>query len=217
MFYQFRDSGLPPLMIKSPVTERVGRRQETPLGRENFPPAGPPSYLTCLITFSCYGHHLHGDVRGSVDLAHNTPGTPLRPAESALEKFERGEMKEPAYLLDARRREVVLGAIIEVCRHRGWLLLAAHIRETHLHIVGDGECTPENMMGDFKRYASRALNAAGLDGGRQHRWARHGSTRILRDGETRERAIRYVLEKQGAPMAVYVLPGQRAPLPSRLP
>lgn len=170
--------------------------------------------MTCLITFSCYGHHLHGDVRGSVDPDHNVPGTPGRPVESALEKFERGEMKESAYRLDARRREIVLGAIIDVCRYRGWLLLAAHVRETHLHVVADGECTPETMMGDFKRYASRALNAAGLDGARQQRWARHGSTTMLGDVQARERAIRYVVGKQGEPMEVYVLPGQRAPLPS---
>jgi hypothetical protein len=56
-------------------------------------------------------------------------------------------------------------------------------------------------MRDFKAYASRALNR--IEGPRR-RWARHGSTRWLwRDQDVR-RAIRYIVEEQGEPMAVFV-------------
>ncbi len=33
----------------------------------------PQAYL---FTFACYGTHLHGDERGSVDHLHNVPRTP---------------------------------------------------------------------------------------------------------------------------------------------
>ncbi len=59
-------------------------------------------------------------------------------------------------------------------------------------------------MNDFKSYASRDLNRLGPDGSDQKRWARHGSTRWLwKDQDVRE-AIRYVIEKQGEDMAVFV-------------
>jgi hypothetical protein len=37
-------------------------------------------------------------------------------------------MKQTPYLLDEPARVVVLQAIQEVCAHRGWNLLAAHVR-----------------------------------------------------------------------------------------
>jgi hypothetical protein len=59
-------------------------------------------------------------------------------------------------------------------------------------------------MNDLKSYASRCLNHAGLDTPDRKRWARHGSTRRLRDRVNVDTAIRYVLEKQGETMAIYV-------------
>ena len=35
------------------------------------------TFVTDLITFACYGCHLHGDQFGSIDPAHNVPGTPI--------------------------------------------------------------------------------------------------------------------------------------------
>jgi hypothetical protein len=59
-------------------------------------------------------------------------------------------------------------------------------------------------MNDFKSYASRSLNRLLHDGADRKRWARHGSTRWLwKDQDVRE-AIRYVVEEQGEPMAVFV-------------
>ena len=59
-------------------------------------------------------------------------------------------------------------------------------------------------MNDFKAYASRALNRLEAEPGSRRRWARHGSTRWLwKDQDVRE-AIRYVIEEQGKPMAVFL-------------
>lgn len=110
-------------------------------------------------------------------------------------------MNAEPYLLSKESRAVVLNALLETCLHRRWTLLAAHIRTTHVHVVVAADASPEKVMNDLKAYATRALN--NLEGSRK-RWARHGSTRWLwKDNEVR-RAIRYVMEEQGQPMAVYV-------------
>jgi hypothetical protein len=71
-------------------------------------------------------------------------------------------------------------------------------------VVVEAEVRPEKLMNDFKSYASRGLNRLAADGSDRKRWARHGSTRWLwKDQEVRE-AIRYVVEEQGEPMAVFL-------------
>lgn len=113
-------------------------------------------------------------------------------------------MKQAAYSLDRDGRAVVLAALREVCSHRGWNLLAAHIRTNHVHAVVESEVRPEKVMNDFKSYASRGLRRLGRDGPDRKYWARHGSTRWLwMDGDVRE-AVRYVVEGQGEEMAVFV-------------
>ena len=98
----------------------------------------------------------------------------------------------------------MLQALQEVCGYRGWNLLAAHVRSNHVHVIVETEVPPEKVMNDFKAYASRALSQLGRDKPGRRRWARHGSTRWLwKDQDVRE-AIRYVIEQQGEPMAVFL-------------
>jgi hypothetical protein len=59
-------------------------------------------------------------------------------------------------------------------------------------------------MNDFKAYSTRALNRSGLDKRDAKRWTRHGSTRRLWKCRDVEAAIRYVIDEQGEPMAVFV-------------
>jgi REP element-mobilizing transposase RayT len=108
--------------------------------------------------------------------------------------------------LDRGRRDAVLIAIHRVCIHRGWILLAAHVRTTHVHAVVDAEADPTRVMNDFKSYASRHLNRFGLDPPNRKRWARHGSTRWLWDPDSIPAAINYVIDAQGEPMAVFRAP-----------
>lgn len=155
-----------------------------------------------LITFPCYGAHIHGE-EGTVDLKNNRFGGPKLEVDGRRAETERRNMKESPYLLDAAARAMVLAAIQEVCAYRSWILLAAHVRTNHVHVVVEAECKPEKALNDFKAYSSRALNRDAADK-RTNRWARHGSTRWLwKDQEVRD-AIRYVVDEQGVPMAVYV-------------
>jgi REP element-mobilizing transposase RayT len=116
---------------------------------------------------------------------------------------ERERMDQPPYHLDPKRRDVVLEAIQDVCSHRGWSLLAAHVRSNHVHTVVESEDAPERVMNDFKSYSSRRLNQAGLDEVGRKRWARHGSTRWLWKPQQVSAAISYVMSEQGSTMSVF--------------
>jgi len=159
--------------------------------------------VTYLITFACYGCHLHGEERGSVDRRHNLPGAPLVRLDNTRVLAESNRMDQPPYSLDAPRREVVLTAILERSAHQNWTLLAAHVRSNHVHGVVETESKPERVMNDLKSYASRCLNQANLDDHTRKRWARHGSTRWLWAREHISAAIRYAIDGQGAVMSVF--------------
>ncbi|MBI1748136.1 MAG: transposase [Acidobacteria bacterium] len=171
--------------------------------------SGQPSAAVSLprayfITFSCYGARLHGDASGSVDRNHNQFETPYLPPNTKRVQSHRKRMNQPPYELDRRRRDFVLKAMQEVCSYRGWVLLAAHMRTNHVHVVVEALASPERVMNDFKGLASRKLNEQGIDTPHRQRWARHGSTRYLWKPEQVDAAIHYVVYGQGEPMAVFV-------------
>jgi REP element-mobilizing transposase RayT len=163
--------------------------------------------LRYFITFACYGAHLHGDESGSVDRRHNLPGSRLLDALPQRAAAERQRMAQAPYVLNERCRADVLDALREVGAHRGWILLAAHVRTTHVHVIVEAHVRPEKVMSDFKSYASRGLNRQGSEEPNRRRWAHHGSTRWLWKDEDVRNAIRYVVEGQGEPMAVFVADG----------
>ena len=98
---------------------------------------------------------------------------------------------------DQAGRAVVLVTLQRHCAHRGWNLLAAHVRSNHVPVIVEAEIRPERIMHEFKSYASRERNRLESDGPDRKRWARHGSTRC--------HALQYVIEEQGEPMALFVV------------
>jgi hypothetical protein len=116
-----------------------------------------------FITFACYGGHLHGDEAGSVSRHRNQPKGRLVDPDPRLLRAEQRNMDQAPYLLDHPSRAIVLTSLQEVCEHRGWMLLAAHVRTNHVHAVVEAEVQPERVMSDFKVYASRALNRVGRE------------------------------------------------------
>jgi REP element-mobilizing transposase RayT len=128
------------------------------------------------------------------------------PFNPRLWQAERERMRQAPYHLDDRRRRIVLAAFQEASEFRGWVLLAAHVRETHVHLVIHGLEPPEKVMVDLKRYASRKLNEARVDSLDRKRWARHGSTRYLWKPDAVEAPIHYVIHEQGEPMAIFENP-----------
>jgi len=146
---------------------------------------------------------LHGDAHGSVDRAHNLPGSRLFEARPGRVAAELRKMDQPPYGMDRGRRRVVMDALLERCQQQHWTLLAAHVRTNHVHMVVAAEASPERVMNDVKSYASRRLNHAGLDEPARKRWARHGSTRWLWEPQHVSAAIQYVVDEQGGRMAMF--------------
>jgi REP element-mobilizing transposase RayT len=138
-----------------------------------------------------------------VDRWHNQHGSPLQEPDAAREIRGKSRMLQAPYLLDAHRRSIVLSSIQQVCTHRNWTLLAAHVRTTHVHVVISSEENPEHVMTALKSYGSHTLNT--LESSNQKRWARHGSTRYLWTNESILAAINYVMREQGDPLAVFEL------------
>ena len=117
---------------------------------------------------------------------------------------ERSSMDQPPFAMGSESRAMVLQALAEVCSHRGWNLLAAHVRTHHVPVIVEAEVRPEKVMNDFKADASRAWNRLEGEKPGRRRWARHGSTRWLwKDPDVGE-AIRSVVQEQGEPMAVFL-------------
>jgi REP element-mobilizing transposase RayT len=156
-----------------------------------------------FITFTTYGTWLHGRAPGSVDREHNVPGTPFLPADVVHEDAQRDRLGQSEYRLDALRREVVLRTILEVARHRGWRVWAVHVRTNHVHVVVTAAASPEKVMSDFKAWASRRLREAFAEDADRNRWTQHGSTRYLWTQAAVAEKVEYVVDDQGAAMAVY--------------
>lgn len=156
-----------------------------------------------LITFVCYGSWLHGR-EGSVDREHNMVGSPTLAEDPRRVVFEKKLMTQDSYSLDQHRRAVTLKGIEEACSRRGWMLLAAHVRSSHVHVVVDADRNPEKVMIALKAYASRARNDSECDEPGRRRWARHGSTRYLWTPTEITSAVRYVVDHQGEAMAMFM-------------
>ena len=112
-------------------------------------------------------------------------------------------MVDEPYTLDHRKAKIVLDALRHVSSKRGWHLLAAHIRTTHVHAVIQADRQPEFVMTALKGAASVLLDEDPDERRGRRRWARHGSTRYLFTGDAIVSAIRYVIDGQGEPMALY--------------
>ena len=166
--------------------------------REGMRTSRPPRHLMCvtyLITFCCYGSRVPGE-EDVVSRRNNLVVGRCDAPNASFARTSRSAIADGAYTLDSEQRRVVLQAIIGVCQHRGWTLLAAHVRTAHVHTVIAAETTPERVMNAFKSYASRALRC-------KRRWARHGSTLYLWTADAITNAVRYVVSKQGEPTAVF--------------
>jgi hypothetical protein len=55
--------------------------------------------MTYLITFACYGCHLHGEERGSVDRKNNKYRNPLVPFDETRSSKELARMAQSVYVL----------------------------------------------------------------------------------------------------------------------
>ena len=94
-------------------------------------------------------------------------------------------------------------AILDTSRVRSWRVHALHVRTNHVHGVVDSELPGSRVIHDWKAYAPRALRSAGLVSAERIIWTHVGAVQLIRSNEHLRLAIRYVLDRQGEPMAYY--------------
>jgi REP element-mobilizing transposase RayT len=153
--------------------------------------------LAYLITFRCYGTWVHGDERGSMDRKHNRYRAPKIQTNVYFQASDLGQLKNPAVILDAKRRAVVERTVREVCHYRRYTLRAVNVRTNHVHVVVTAMHRPEALLGAFKSYSTRALRKALLVSPTDKLWIRHGSTVYLWKERDVAKAIEYVMLSQG--------------------
>ncbi|HZQ54355.1 MAG TPA: transposase [Bryobacteraceae bacterium] len=173
-----------------------------PVPEQNRDRKGAATYL---LTWACYGSWLTGQP-GAVSQTRNQYGAPLPEPDSHIESHSKNRMTQEPYVLDPRRRQVILQSLRDTCRCRSWILWAAHVRTNHVHVVITANTKPEQMMNALKAHSSRALNQLAQNRSTRRRWVRHGSTGYLWTDNAVRAAIQYVVHEQGVPMAVFERP-----------
>src|SRR6266446_4100069 len=121
-----------------------------------------------LMTSTTYGTWLPGDSRGFVsnvadgpgpEVRHNIPGTPYDRGMPGLVRGARAALKCPPIYFVLQQAEEIFDRFAETAEHRRWLLCAAGIMCNHFHVVVGvpGDPDPDDVLRDFKSYASRGL------------------------------------------------------------
>jgi REP element-mobilizing transposase RayT len=169
--------------------------------------------ITWLITSATYGTWLPGDSRGFVGRVwenrssdpttdalrteHDTIDTPYDRAMPGLETASRNQMKGDAVLLTVEQAEVVVEQFRQTADFREWQLHTAAVMANHFHLVATSpaEVLSDNLLRDFKSYASRALNQKWGKPRSGTWWTASGSRRRLPDDHALQCAIRYVLNQ----------------------
>jgi len=172
-----------------------------------------PDTFTWLITSTTYGTWLPGDARGfvgrvwdaraddpateSMRVTHDIVNTPYDCDIPGLRAASRELMKGDPVLLRAEQAEVVLAQFQETATFRQWRLHAASVMANHFHLVvtAPADVLTDNILRDFKSYASRVLNKKWGKPRSETWWTASGSRRRLPDDRAVLCAIRYVLDQ----------------------
>ena len=159
-----------------------------------------------FLTWTTYGTWLPGDDRGFVspkfeadspERRTNEPGRPYDEGRPDLRRIAESKLAGDPVRLTCAQAAVVRCQFEETARYRGWQLLAGAIMANHIHLVVGvaGDPDPSALLGDFKSYASRALNPRDRVSVRPRWWTEQGSKRKIADWDTLETVVRYVREQ----------------------
>lgn len=187
--------------------------------------------VTWLITSTTYGTWLPGDARGFVGrvwekrnddpatdsrrVEHDESATPFDRDIPGLRAASKALMKGKPVLLNAEQAQAALTQFQETASFRGWNLLAAAVMANHFHLVVTAPATllTENLLRDFKSYASRVLNQHWSKPTSGTWWTASGSRRRLPNDHAIEAAIRYVWN-QDRVLARWIASAYEQSLPS---
>jgi REP element-mobilizing transposase RayT len=158
-----------------------------------------------LLTWTTYGTWLPGDARGFVSAVddgeggttiHNIPGTPVDADWQSLHEFAKAKLQSAPVFLDLPEAREIERQLRETAAFRGWRLTSMAIMRNHVHLVVGvpGDPNPEDLLRDFKSYASRALNR--LAGPKKRWWTESGSRRKLKTDASILNATAYVRDQK---------------------
>jgi REP element-mobilizing transposase RayT len=167
-----------------------------------------------LLSSTTYGNWLPGDPRGFVSdyrsarrekILDNVPGTPYAKDMPELQEHARVGLKGPPIILTAAQADAMFAQFYETATIRNWKLFAVGIMAKHVHLVVGvlGDPDPNKVLGDFKSYASRTLNAKWGSPKSETWWTERGSTRKLRDEAALLAAIEYVRNQEN-PLLIWI-------------
>src|SRR5262245_17396288 len=113
----------------------------------------PDEPIAFFITWSVYGSHLQGDVRGWRRRHHGE-----QPPQPLPAKWRRERLKHVVMLLSPSQRAVVERECARHCEHRRWHLWDVNARSTHVHVV----VTAAGFSGNTVRDQLKANDTRGL-------------------------------------------------------
>jgi len=175
-----------------------------------------------LLTTTFYANWLPGDPRGFVSRLrddrpddpstparkeHDVPGTPYDADLPGLHHSAQQSLRGAPIQIGSEQAQVLLKQFQETATYRGWQLRAVAIMSNHVHLVVsvNGDPDPTKVLGDFKAYGSRALNARWGKPAGGTWWTYAGSKRKLPDEQAVQAALSYV-RSQYQPLIVWLAP-----------
>ena len=147
--------------------------------------------MAFFITWTTYGTWLPGDERGWRRWGDGN----VQPANGLFVEMAAARMKETAFTLSLKQREIVEKTIARHCEIRHWILRAVSARSNHVHVVVTSPgYRPKRVRDQFKAWCTRHLKP--FNPARERFWTEGGSCRSINIEDDLEAAIQYVNEAQ---------------------
>ncbi len=151
--------------------------------------------LAFFITWTVYGSHLQGDVRGWRRRRHGE-----QPPQPHLAQWRRERLKHEVLLLSPEQREVVARESERHCEHRGWRLWGVNPRSTHVHVVATAAGYSGKVVRDqLKANATRGLREGWPQFCDRPVWTVGGDWECLNTEDDLEHVVLYVRDAQDRP------------------
>jgi REP element-mobilizing transposase RayT len=148
--------------------------------------------MAFFITWSVYGTHLQGDLRG---WRRRRKGD--QPPQPRLEKWRRDRLKHEVILLSSDHRAAVEFVCRRHCHIRGWHLWEVNARSNHVHaVVTATEYLGKTVRDQLKANGTRILRAQWPQFRDRPVWTIGGDWLCINSDEELESVCLYVREAQ---------------------
>ncbi|MCR9297125.1 MAG: hypothetical protein NXI32_30865 [bacterium] len=148
--------------------------------------------LAYFITWTIYGTHLQGDLRGWRKRSKgHQPHKPL------LKRWHESRLKFPVQILSAVQRRIVAEEIARLSEFRGWHLWETSARSIHVHVaVTAPKYSGAKVRDQLKANCTRVLREhSGIFVDRPV-WAVGGDWQCINTEEELEHVIHYIRDAQ---------------------